>query len=765
MRARRKLTYLNKLVLYGCVLGIVPLLTLGIFSYIRASNTIQKYVEESHLQILKQNEFRVEQNLKIVETTITSFLSSSFVSNSLLLPLENKYYDEFTQLAGSFRQLQVFELGVTEVGFYNLEQKWLITNHGISAFDEKTANEDVALYLNIKKDSSWIYDSNGVKLVKKNPVFVPSPSIIAIAGIPLSHLRSLLLSDSKLGSTFLLNEDLLPLASQNEPFTNDLLQSQEAITAISDKKQKSGHFEMEYNNQTLGVTFIRSPLNGWVYVAAVSIDDITRESKAIGQFTLWICLIIVLFIVVGTLFGSRQMYGPIRRLHAAVVGQADKAGKIGHGIDDELLQIRQRFLSLLDTQQTMTTQLQGQQGQLKEFFVRRLFLGEVQSREIREQIQRFGFNDSWKQFTVVTVEIDSLDQTHYQQRDRDLLLFAISNMAGELASPDIRLDPIVLHQGQSTVIGASGGDREQVKQLAYRFAEHIQQAASSYLGLTVSVGISRDYHELSDVPKAYQESLEALKYRVRLGNAAIIFIDEVINQTVAEASYPGKLAEELMKAVKSSDLEMANVLLPQFMQELVKEPFHFQEYQFSLIRFLSELGSLLQDQGIPLRTLATADEALFDHLLKLRTVDEIEVWLKQAVINPVLIMLEEKRNSQFQNISDEVIRMIHEGFDMDLTLEACASRIDYHPHYVSKVFRQETGVNFSDYLLQHRLVMAKKWLVHTDMKISDIADKLKYASAGNFIRYFRKIEGMTPGQYREQMLASWNGEYEEEEVK
>jgi hypothetical protein len=49
----RGLTYLNKLVLYGFVLGIVPLLALGFFSYIRTSGTIQDYVVEGNLTNIK----------------------------------------------------------------------------------------------------------------------------------------------------------------------------------------------------------------------------------------------------------------------------------------------------------------------------------------------------------------------------------------------------------------------------------------------------------------------------------------------------------------------------------------------------------------------------------------------------------------------------------------------------------------------------------------------------------------------------------------
>ncbi|MBO9610453.1 MAG: helix-turn-helix transcriptional regulator [Paenibacillaceae bacterium] len=94
--------------------------------------------------------------------------------------------------------------------------------------------------------------------------------------------------------------------------------------------------------------------------------------------------------------------------------------------------------------------------------------------------------------------------------------------------------------------------------------------------------------------------------------------------------------------------------------------------------------------------------------------------------------------------------MIESEAETNLTLETCAERLNYHPVYVSRVFRQEMGINFGEYLAKVRLGIAKLWLRETDMTIGDIAQKLHYSNAGNFIRAFKHTENVTPGKYREQ---------------
>jgi two-component system response regulator YesN len=128
--------------------------------------------------------------------------------------------------------------------------------------------------------------------------------------------------------------------------------------------------------------------------------------------------------------------------------------------------------------------------------------------------------------------------------------------------------------------------------------------------------------------------------------------------------------------------------------------------------------------------------------------EAIRQWLWHDVILPLIQRLENQRERQYTQIAEVMANMIHSHYDTDLTLEVCASQLNYHPNYLKRVFRKGTGMNFSDYLLQHRMRMAKQWLVDTDMTVVEIAGRLQYQNSQNFIRQFRKMEGVTPGQYR-----------------
>lgn len=79
-----------------------------------------------------------------------------------------------------------------------------------------------------------------------------------------------------------------------------------------------------------------------------------------------------------------------------------------------------------------------------------------------------------------------------------------------------------------------------------------------------------------------------------------------------------------------------------------------------------------------------------------------------------------------------------------------AQLIYFNPHYFSRVFKQETGHTFMEYLTLIRIEEAKKFLLTTNLNISRIARKVGYQDGNYFSRVFNKKEGVSPGKYRRQ---------------
>lgn len=83
-----------------------------------------------------------------------------------------------------------------------------------------------------------------------------------------------------------------------------------------------------------------------------------------------------------------------------------------------------------------------------------------------------------------------------------------------------------------------------------------------------------------------------------------------------------------------------------------------------------------------------------------------------------------------------------------LSLHSLASKVGYTEYYLSRKFKQEVGVNISEFIRFARVERAKTLLNSTDLSIADIASLLQFCSSSHFSKIFQSVTGKTPAQWR-----------------
>lgn len=102
-----------------------------------------------------------------------------------------------------------------------------------------------------------------------------------------------------------------------------------------------------------------------------------------------------------------------------------------------------------------------------------------------------------------------------------------------------------------------------------------------------------------------------------------------------------------------------------------------------------------------------------------------------------------------QEIIDVIDGCIKQGNNEDLTLEHLARILGYSEYYISRKFREISGMQFRDYLRYRKLAFALKQVRDTDRGLLDIALDYGFSSHEAFTRAFKEAYGITPSEYRE----------------
>jgi len=264
--------------------------------------------------------------------------------------------------------------------------------------------------------------------------------------------------------------------------------------------------------------------------------------------------------------------------------------------------------------------------------------------------------------------------------------------------------------------------------------------------LTITVGLGNPVTGVDTISASYQQAKQALENKMVSGKNKIIPFSELQVDDVREI-------KDLEMTLDSLFTAMSNYQLVQIHDEL-DVLFHWIKnmkskttvYNVS-IQIISELDAYLSTLHEDLFKILDVRSANLDILFKFETIDDIQSWLRARVFE-ISEMLQLKKMKKNNKLIDSICAYVENHVDGNLTLRDVGNYFSFSPNYLGVLFKEGTGVNFSDYVIDRRMERARKLLQEPNTKIFEIADRLGYRSLTYFSRQFKDKYGMTPGEYR-----------------
>lgn len=103
--------------------------------------------------------------------------------------------------------------------------------------------------------------------------------------------------------------------------------------------------------------------------------------------------------------------------------------------------------------------------------------------------------------------------------------------------------------------------------------------------------------------------------------------------------------------------------------------------------------------------------------------------------------------SKRQQFLYDVLNYLEQNYRYPLCLKAIADLVHLNPRYLSRLFKEMTGLTIQQYLIRLRIGKAKKLLCATSYSITDIALETGFCDCQHFCKVFKQLEGITPTQY------------------
>ena len=216
---------------------------------------------------------------------------------------------------------------------------------------------------------------------------------------------------------------------------------------------------------------------------------------------------------------------------------------------------------------------------------------------------------------------------------------------------------------------------------------------------------------------------------------------------------PGRL-QPLTAAIAQRNPRQVSEQLQSLRAELRKAKYHYSVYHDFLVVLFHTVFNTLQKESLPLpqeeqRLLAAYQSSFAD-------MEQYFAHLEAALTRHLQGETAETQRSS-QTIA-KVKQYVAEHLREDLSLDLLAGQVHLTPRYLSRVFKQETGVNFTAYVNEQRVQAGEKLLRETDMTVQQIAYETGYRTPAYFISQFASRYGATPHLYRLRLLEEKNAQ-------
>ncbi|MDF2935847.1 MAG: two-component system response regulator [Paenibacillaceae bacterium] len=383
----------------------------------------------------------------------------------------------------------------------------------------------------------------------------------------------------------------------------------------------------------------------------------------------------------------------------------------------------------------------------KEKLLRDLLTKHTSKLEIASSMTELEFGFQPSRFRAAAVAIDRyervLEEDRYQSEQ--LLSYTVANILNEMVRKNGGGEVVEVDNGRFALLSSA---------LTEELLKQLQQVAETYAKVTLSFGVSREYGEMFELHRAFMEAEQALQKRFYRSGSAILYA-EAAQQPATEG--PARLgtatAGDWLKLFEARQTE---ALLPAlsvwYSQWAQAEELPPAEVRDEWLHLLVLLNKTLETAGKDIYTVpAYLDQYPFEVIRNSETLAEIYQWFC-GWLGQTMAYVKATAGARLRPEIQAVLDIIRKEYHTQLKVSDIARRVGFAENYLSVLFRKETGEKIVDTLTGVRMKKARELLLDPGLKIYEISEMVGYTDSNHFSKYFKKIEGVFPLEFRKMAL-------------
>lgn len=745
MRRLGKIGYFNKMLLSYLLTIILPTVVISLMYY-------------SHVADEKRGEFErassahLEQMLEKARM-FTDNIDRMAMQISLMPELLEKLYDpfrydmyDFNQLKESLRnQISANELVHSVYIYFRLNDKVMTTGEGLYRSAEFYDREWIE---SVRKDP---YSGGDFQIRTVQSLWGPTAEIITFRkGVPfttkepLGHLAVNVNKDvlfevlPKVSGTEGMYSFMLDGSTNRVLFAGGGVEEARRFDGLA-LAEGAGFQVVERGGGKYLITHKASPFNSWIAVEAVPyqvyLDSLKSKQRLILRNAFWV---MVIGLALSYSF-SVWFYRPWKRIVKSHFVNKYKKGDIAHFISGAIHALIQENEEIKQTMETHKP------------IIRHRLIYDVLNNHVFDpdtipgRLQQVGIQFASDHFTAI-VAVPDLRETPEEELNQTKLA-AFSVVENALSKRFGVAGTFLDHHQFGFILNLPGPDFDaRTKDCLKLICEDINRTTLEEWGVPLQFSIGRPCASIADIHHSYADAKRVVNFKALIRKSDVVFMQEPDQGERLE--YPMHIQKELVHRIMEGDRGQAQQCVETLLEtQVLGKPYPRERLLEMIVMLIGNVMNELVQEGLVI------DFGM--NLLKINECpnhEELERFILRCV-NRLIDSLEDQQEKTSNNVYiSKAIEYMENHYRRNISITDIAEYVGLSGSYLSRVFKAETGKPPLEHLSRYRIARGKELLVDFRYSLQEISGLIGYNDAHSFIRFFKKYEGVTPGEYRKRLL-------------
>lgn len=378
--------------------------------------------------------------------------------------------------------------------------------------------------------------------------------------------------------------------------------------------------------------------------------------------------------------------------------------------------------------------------------IRRDFLNNIIEQDGQTQMEDDRVPLEGEIYRGIDIKLDYVDYKKYDKKQDRITALKIIEIVERILNPAAE-EVLICEKENLHIYCLFNYDDSKAKEIRGRINDILSEIQEYLLGFEqyeVTIGVGREKKEFGEISFSIKESNRAVLNRIKLGTGRLIYVENIF--TEKDVKNPViRYKESFLASIEGYSKENLELCINQIYSSFImRDDIDFSEcYHVAdeLIEIFFDSIDIQQDE---IRQMIRNTKNSCQHcssILKLKN-------LLKTELGNYLDIAREAIETESAKPVRQAKQYIEEHYGEKIVLEDIAEVVELNPVYFSVLFKKETDMNFSAYLLNVRMEKAKEMLCTTNETIAAVGENVGYRDSRYFSQTFTKTVGVKPALYR-----------------